>query len=202
MQFFEKELQTVTRDGGESESVDPGTLSTLASLSLFGKEAEKQIICTEILKYGGNLNQAFFLCHRNIQYFGLPDTPIYTAAAIYLVQHHQVKKIDDLLKNIKPLLPDSEWDKVIRACVDGYVALKEDKSAERMVTYLKLDTNKIDANIACGKLKAAYLIAVRANKDNAVEVQRIRQAAILIDSKTMVALCDAYFKEMAGNRGV
>ena len=58
---------------------------------------------------------------------------------------------------------------------------------------LHTEKSRISGFILCGKLKAAYLIAVR--ERNTGEIMRIRDAAAKLEQKMVLDLCDKYLKK-------
>jgi stage V sporulation protein SpoVS len=57
---------------------------------------------------------------------------------------------------------------------------------------LQSDKAKIDAHIACKKLKGAYLVAVRTK--NTAEIRRIHDLAVEQGNKGVVNICEMFFK--------
>lgn len=57
-------------------------------------------------------------------------------------------------------ISDDEWDEVLREMVDVYSDKDSGKQADKLAQRIKCNVAKINAYIACNKLKAAYVIYV------------------------------------------
>jgi len=59
------------------------------------------------------------------------------------------------------------------ACINSLVNdINEPKTAEKWISKLTSNSNKIKAHMVCGKLRAAYLLAVKCNLRSSIELIR------------------------------
>jgi hypothetical protein len=69
-----------------------------------------------------------------------------------------------MLRAIKGTVSDEEWDRVVLCAISVFVReLGDVKTAEKFVTRLAREESRVDAYIECGKLKSAYITAVKEN---------------------------------------
>ena len=71
--------------------------------------------------------------------------------------------------------------------------LQDVKTAEKYIHMMKDMTNKVVAYLTCGKLKAAYLSAVRIRNRTMVEI--VRDEAKRTESKMVYDLCQKYLDQ-------
>ena len=169
-------------------------LLELTGLSLFNEAREKHQVCVEMLHRGSNLEEAYRLCSTIVNTFGLSKVEVLSAAGARIAREssfsNQDAKASEFLAFINPLMNNDEWDLVLRSMVNEYSKLDAAKPAEKLVTKMKGPKAKIDANIACNKLKAAYLVAVRAKLYE--EIVRIHKLAVEGSNRGVVIICEAY----------
>jgi zinc finger FYVE domain-containing protein 26 len=195
--FFKEEAANAK---DESEKMQ---LLELTGLSLFNELREKIQVCVEMLHRGSNLEEAFRLSRTMIETFSISTVDVLSAAAARIALEssfsNQEAKASQFLSFVAPLVTNDEWDTVLRAMVNEYSKLDSMKQAEKLVSQMKGAVSKIDANIACNKLKAAYLVAVRAKLHD--QIVRIHKLAVETDNRGVVSICDAYLaKNPGGNR--
>jgi zinc finger FYVE domain-containing protein 26 len=77
-------------------------------------------------------------------------------------------------------------------CIKLLLERKEEKQANNIVQYLLSDESKIDGSIMCGKLKTAYLLAIRKGLRSKVEL--IRDVAKARNLVTEYNLCQKYLE--------
>ncbi|XP_071795779.1 zinc finger FYVE domain-containing protein 26-like isoform X2 [Asterias amurensis] len=140
--------------------------------TLFGNSKVKAEVAYRVVLAGSSVNDGFQLAFQIIQDFRLPDTLIYSKIGRNLATQHKYKDIQQLLTCVRGtgLSNDQCCDEILDACVrvlanDGGQA----KEVEGLIKLIKSDTNKINALMLCGKLKSAYLIAVKAERVEDVE---------------------------------
>lgn len=142
----------------------------------------------------------FDLAFQIINDFRLPTVSIYSAAVVKMIHKKQSNKVLQLLKNINGTLPDTDWDFIVMAAVRTLTEELQDlKTAEKFAPKLQSVGNRVEALILCGKLKAAYLEAVKSNSTGNSSnqytidlIQMIKAAAQKMDSKTDLDLCNKY----------
>src|SRR5690348_9263079 len=90
---------------------------------------------------------------------------------------------------------DAEWDNFVSITIKTFVEIGESKMAETFISFMIKDENKIDCLMWCGKLKSAYLLAVKtAQKD---KIMKIRDEAKLKNFMTEYRLCVQYLENQS-----
>eukprot|EP01087_Luapelamoeba_hula_P024804 TRINITY_DN9571_c0_g1_i1.p1 TRINITY_DN9571_c0_g1~~TRINITY_DN9571_c0_g1_i1.p1 ORF type:complete len:900 (+),score=149.53 TRINITY_DN9571_c0_g1_i1:278-2701(+) len=169
----------------------PGVASCLG-LSLFAAQKQKAELAEQLCALFN-----FELAFRIMQEYRLPPTPIYVNAMTRIAQQRQTAKVLDLLKAIKGMINDSEWDEVVMAAIRVFGEQHKDfKTAESLVAKLVSVQNKVTGYILSNKLKSAYLLAVKA-ADIAL-VEQILQEAKRVNDKGVYDLCAKYLASVAG----
>eukprot|EP01094_Clydonella_sp_ATCC50884_P016875 TRINITY_DN2852_c0_g1_i2.p1 TRINITY_DN2852_c0_g1~~TRINITY_DN2852_c0_g1_i2.p1 ORF type:complete len:208 (+),score=85.12 TRINITY_DN2852_c0_g1_i2:62-685(+) len=86
---------------------------------------------------------------------------------------------------------DDDWDKIVGACVDIFVEQHQDmRTAEQFVEKLQNQHSHVVGLVKVGKLKQAYLSAVKQNRPD--QMQLIRDAAERSGATTIAQLCSKY----------
>jgi zinc finger FYVE domain-containing protein 26 len=94
--------------------------------------------------------------------FQLPAHAIFSNTVNNLLRSNQLKKVKPLLQRGKDIIRDSnQWDKLILNCVKIFSELNHLKRAEKFIDFIQSEEGKVDAYILCGRLKSAYLLAVK-----------------------------------------
>jgi hypothetical protein len=88
---------------------------------------------------------------------------------------------------------DDEWDSFVISCVKTFVEIGESKMAEDFISFILKDERKIDCLMWCGKLKTAYLLAVKTHQRD--KVIKIRDEAKLKNCPTEHRLCVQYLDQ-------
>jgi len=159
------------------------------NLSVFGNAIQRSALAEQVI-----VLHNFDLAFQIIQEYRLPIKQIYINAVAKIVQKKQLNKVNDLLRSIQGTITEDEWDEVVLACITSLANdVNEPKTAEKWITKLTNNSNKVIAHIACGKLKAAYLLAVKCNLRSSIEL--IREEAKKTESLSIVDLCDRYLSE-------
>ena len=165
--------------------------------SLFAGDEQQLKIACDILVVGSNVEASFGLAFRIIAVFLNAGTEVYKTALCELARlGGHVGKIAEVLKFVKPAVDDVAWDEIVLALVNVLRSeLNDVKLADQYSQVLKSDANKIEALIACGRLKNAYLIAVKTSTAVAY-VKRIRQASMATEGNHVItSLCVGFLKE-------
>lgn len=88
---------------------------------------------------------------------------------------------------------------MIITCVDVYSKeLADPKTAEKFIQKIIDQNNQVTAMVSCGKLKTAYLMAVKLN--NRLMIERIRDEAKRIDDRNIFELCEKVLYLQAVNK--
>lgn len=164
----------------------------ILSITLMGSVTH----CTEIAEHL-LVSYAYDLGMRVIQECRLPVTTIYSSAAAKMARKRLETKLQEFLKAVKGTLPDEDWDEVLLACVRVYAKELDDmKTADKYVARMAREEGRVDAFIACGKLKSAYISAV---KENLMEkIKLIREEAVRRNDNTVLQLCEKFLYLQAG----
>lgn len=155
-------------------------------VSLFGALKIKMAITENLI-----VNRNFDLGFQIIQEYRLSASEIYRGAIEHLARSRQTKKIDELLKNIRALMKDSEIDLCILSAIEVYVKEFQDyQTADEFVSKMKTSSLICEAFILCKQLKNAYFLAVKINDMRLV--RKIRDAAKEYDMKREYELCEKF----------
>jgi zinc finger FYVE domain-containing protein 26 len=153
---------------------------------------------------GRNLEHAFQIAKQIIDMYALSAVQVLSDAGARLAMDCHVladgpaeDRITEFLAIIAPIVADAGWDAVLRAMVNELAKSDALKQAEKLVKRMKGPKARIDANIACSKLKAAYLVAVRAKMVD--EIVRIKRLAEESNNRGVVKICETYLANF-GNR--
>ncbi|XP_038075616.1 zinc finger FYVE domain-containing protein 26-like [Patiria miniata] len=171
--------------------------------TLFGNSKIKAEVAYRVLLAGQSVNDGFQMAFQIIQDFRLPDTLIYSHIGRRLATQHKYKDIHQLLSCVRNTgLSNNECcDEILDACVRVLASdTSQTKEVEALIKLIKSDTNKINALMLCGKLKSAYLIAVKAERVE--DVQRILSAAQRAGpgQAQMKTICESWLASQAEKR--
>lgn len=169
--------------------------------TLFGNGHVRAEVVVRVLLAGATIQDGFSLASRIIQDFNLPAARVYVDAGRSLARQYKFSHIEDLLRCSRETgqITDKCHDDIILACVNILSAdQSQAKSLEALIKLCKSDTNKINAFIVCGKLKSAYLIAVKGNR---VEVIReIFEIAMNTGQSNMIEICSKFLNQYKKKR--
>ncbi|XP_019625924.1 PREDICTED: zinc finger FYVE domain-containing protein 26-like [Branchiostoma belcheri] len=188
---FLHRCMTLAQKGASSvggETASPGNLP-----SLFGNNKVKSEVACMVLLAGTHIQDGFGLAFRIIQDFHLNATLVYIQAGRTLAKQKQYKEISQLLQCVEEsgLSDEQSWDEIIGACL---LVVADDpgqsKEAESLIKRIRSDANKINAYILCGKLKSAYLIAVRGERVD--DIRRIAGTAERHGQSAVKSICDKW----------
>ena len=139
--------------------------------------------------------------------FQLPVVKVMSRVVSGMIYATQYKEAEELITRSYSLVQqDEDWDQFLLACIrifsDNGISTIENppthipegqsniafKLAESSL--IRAEPNRIEAMIACGKLKSAYLLAVKANDRS--KVKRILEEADLKGFTTEKRLCEKW----------
>eukprot|EP01088_Endostelium_zonatum_P017284 TRINITY_DN5017_c0_g1_i1.p1 TRINITY_DN5017_c0_g1~~TRINITY_DN5017_c0_g1_i1.p1 ORF type:complete len:2070 (+),score=517.04 TRINITY_DN5017_c0_g1_i1:625-6210(+) len=168
--------------------------------SLFGNQKQIGEIAVDVL-----LMCNFDLGFRIVMEMRLPIGGIYSTVMSEMAKEGKKadKKMSELLKYVKGIINDKEWDAAVLAGIRVFAIEQEDyKMAEKYIGKLVYDSTKIESFLMCRKFRQAYMIAVKNN--NIAAVEKIRDEAKKIDPKTgkmvaepSVVLCEKFLAQFA-----
>ena len=97
------------------------------------------------------------------------------------------------------LRKDDDWDNFVISCIKLFIEISEIKMAEGFIGFILKDEHKIDCLMWCGKLKTAYLLAVKTNQRD--KIIKIRDEAKLKNYPTEYRLCMQYLESTSQDQG-
>ncbi len=166
--------------------------------TLFGNNDTKINLCCLILLSGETIQDGFGFVIRIIQCFNLNSKLVYCQIASELAKQFNFKEINNLLKciNDSGYTEETSYDECISTCIRVFAAsssnfsigatnqqssggggiLPKDiniqqynKDIEDLIQLIKDEKNKINAYILTGRLKSAYLIAIKMEQVDTVK---------------------------------
>jgi len=97
-----------------------------------------------------------------MQEYQLETSQIYKNAFGALAHKKQTNSINVIMKGIRGMMDDNEWDGLVMSVIDVYATeLNDKKTAEGFLTQLRQPITKIHGLIACKKLRIAYIEAIK-----------------------------------------
>ncbi|XP_024910893.1 zinc finger FYVE domain-containing protein 26 isoform X2 [Cynoglossus semilaevis] len=167
--------------------------------TLFGGGPTKVEVACKVMLGGKNIEEGFGIAYRVIQDFQLEAQAVYTRAGQRLVRYHQYGAVRQLLKCVSEsgTATKNDCDALILSCVS--VADKgpsDAKELEGLILETKTTEVKIKAYLLCGKLRPAYLLAVKLEPSRAGPlVQDVLQAAESAQDSVMQNICRQWLSE-------
>lgn len=142
--------------------------------------------------------KGFEIALKIIKEYKLDKKTVFCHAGRGLVKLHRYDDIKYLVNWITIMkLGDSKMcDAVIDACMVGIADQRHTfsesqiKESGSLIDCMKADSNKINAYILLGKLKTAYLLAVKSN--NIEEIKHISREAGRLGQMAVKSICDRY----------
>ncbi|XP_015911906.2 zinc finger FYVE domain-containing protein 26 isoform X1 [Parasteatoda tepidariorum] len=154
--------------------------------NLFGNSQMKSEVATMILINAVNIDDGFELAAKIIQIFNLNATAILCKAGREIVRTKQKQQVPHYLASVKCLFSKlTKVDDIILECVS--TVHKQGGDVEDIIKMLMSDSNKINAYLMCGKLKSAYLLALKLN--SALDIRRIMVAAEQCGQDSIQRIC-------------
>ncbi|XP_064484118.1 zinc finger FYVE domain-containing protein 26-like isoform X2 [Ornithodoros turicata] len=182
----ENELILPIVDNGGRDATGSWSIPTL-----FGSIARKCELTCLILTNGKTVDEGFGIAFRIIEEHLLSGAQIFQRTSS-LLQHFrgaaQVKRLVDCIATCG--YPKKyDVDAVVMVAVKVIVNQDEEKKdLEILVKCLKSDVNKIEAYMLAGRLKSAYLLAVRQNRTE--HIRRIMALAEEANQESIRAICE------------
>ncbi|XP_052767439.1 zinc finger FYVE domain-containing protein 26-like isoform X2 [Mya arenaria] len=179
------------------------TLSGIASSigaskipTLFGSPQMRNDLAIMILLCGESMETSFPLAHRIIKEYKLGAVGIFTHIAREMAKAGNYDSMRGLLGCIMKTeyCTDDVIDEILGACLLVVADLpSEAKEAENIIKMLRKEENKINAYILCGKLRSAYLMAVKEGRTD--DVKRILRAAKSMGQTAVVTICNKWLEQ-------
>ena len=162
--------------------------SDAPSATLF-EDNDARMVVTEAL-----LKKNFGLAFQVMNEFRLQLTTVINRTMIQLAQGRQYVQLQELLKETKGTIPDSDLDSIILNVVQVMCLQLEDyKQAEKLVSKLVDVGQQVKACILCKKYRVGYLLAADQNRSDLV---RLLRAELLASQgkevENLLGLCDQF----------
>lgn len=176
------------------KSPGPGSPPTL-----FGGSPLKVEIACRVMLGGKNIEEGFGIAYRVIQDFQLEAQAVYVRAGHRLVKQRQYGAVRQLLKCVgeSGTATRHDCDSLVLSCVSAADKIPADaKELESLVLETKSTETKIKAYLLCGKLRPAYLQAVKLDPGRAGPlVQEVLRAAEEAQDSVMQNICRQWLSE-------
>uniref|UniRef100_A0A8C4ZJA5 Zinc finger FYVE domain-containing protein 26 n=1 Tax=Gadus morhua TaxID=8049 RepID=A0A8C4ZJA5_GADMO len=167
--------------------------------TLFGGTQMKAEVACRVMLGGKNIEEGFGIVYRIIQDFQLDAQAVYVRAGQRLARQRQYAAIRQLLKCVgeSGTATKNDGDAIVLSCLS--VAEKppaDAKELEVLISEIKSPENKVKAHLLCGRLRQAYLQAVKLDPGQArPRVQEVMQAAEGASDSVMRNICDRWLSE-------
>jgi len=169
--------------------------------TLFGPTEQKAKIAELLLELSN-----FDLAWKITQEYQLEISQIYKNAFGVLARKKQTTSIKEIMKGIKGMMDDNEWDDLVISVIDVYAnELNDKKTAEGFLGHLKLLVSKTHGFIACKKLRSAYIEAVKEEvplSESIFLVEKIYDEAKKSDTTKVAELCEKYLSTHNNSKDV
>ncbi|KAK0146992.1 Zinc finger FYVE domain-containing protein 26 [Merluccius polli] len=179
--------------------VSMATGSASAPPTLFGGSHMKAEVACKVMLGGKNIEEGFGIVYRIIQDFQMDAQAVYVRAGQRLVRQRQYAAVRQLLKCVgeSGTATKSDSDAIVLGCVSAAEKTPADaKELEGLILESKSTENKIKAFLLCGKLRPAYLLAVKLDLGRAGPlVQEVLQAAEGASDSVMHNICRQWLSE-------
>ncbi|XP_048586399.1 zinc finger FYVE domain-containing protein 26-like isoform X2 [Nematostella vectensis] len=189
-----KFMHKCAADAGSTSQLSPGDDGRLPTL--FGNGQMRGEVATQVLLAGTSIQDGFTLTCRIIQDYNLPAARVYINTGRALARQYRYQHIQQLLRCVSDtgLVTDKCHDEIILACVR--IISSDDsqtKHVDSLIRLLRNDSNKVNAYLLCGKLRSAYLIAVKEKRVEAIE--QIAEEAMKVGQKKTLELCKKWLAQ-------
>lgn len=159
--------------------------------TLFGSIARKRDLACMVLANGATVDEGFGLAFRIVQEHHLSGAHVFERASEVLQRERGGEQVRRLVGCIASCGYPKKYDAdaVVLRAVEVMVARDEErKDLDVLVKCLKSDVNKIEAYMLSGRLKSAYLLAVR--NDRTEHIRRIMALAEEAGQESIRAICE------------
>jgi len=180
--------------GSKTNLNETGLESVNDSLpTVFGNSTARAHVATMVILSGDSVTEGFPLAVRIIQEYRLHAGNVYSLTAKNLVRLKRLDDIAPFLNCMKRIggQNDELCDRVILKVIASSITHGyENQTIESLIRLLTQNKNKIEALIQCGKLKSAYLLAV---KDGSIDsVRQICNEAHRTGQTSVKAICEKW----------
>ncbi|KAL5009256.1 hypothetical protein ScPMuIL_014837 [Solemya velum] len=151
---------------------------------------------SSVLRGYSDSQRSASLCPLELNEFRLGAVAIFTHVAREMVQHSRYDHVKHLLDKMSAagMGDDESVDEIVGACLLVIADRNSEvKETENLIKLLRNDSNKINAYILCGKLRSAYLLAVKGERVE--DVQRIVGAAQRMGQTAVKNICNKWLQQ-------
>uniref|UniRef100_A0A6B0VG40 Putative zinc finger protein n=1 Tax=Ixodes ricinus TaxID=34613 RepID=A0A6B0VG40_IXORI len=166
--------------------------------TLFGDTSDKMDLACLVLINGSNVEEGFGAAFRIIQEHHLEGGPVFERAAGSLLAWKGSQQVERLVGCIHSCgFPGRyDTDAVVLAALRHLASTgDEKKELDVLIRCLRNDVNKIEGYMLAGRLKTAYLLAVRQNRTD--HVRRIMVLAEEAGQESVRTICEKRLEAMA-----
>ncbi len=175
--------------------------------TLFSSNDTKINLCCLILLSGKSIQEGFGFVIRIIQCFSLKAALVYSHIASELAKKYNFKEIHNLLKSINESGYNEEqnlsYDECISTCIRVFAASTNsiethanqqyNKEIDELIRLIINDENRINAYILNGRLRSAYLIAIKIERVDIVK--HIANVAERIGQNLIKDICNKWLEK-------
>uniref|UniRef100_UPI00358E2D5C zinc finger FYVE domain-containing protein 26 n=1 Tax=Myxine glutinosa TaxID=7769 RepID=UPI00358E2D5C len=170
--------------------------SSMAPHTLFGNNNVKCDVACKVILSGVNVEEGFGIAFRILQEFELPALAVYVRVARQLVERAQGSELQRLLRCVAEsgMAGPGDLDTVVlsavRTAVVASPATLEVKELDSLIAKMKNDNDKVKAYMVSGRLRSAYLVAVKLQLSESVPfVEIIMAQAQRLGQQNMTSMC-------------
>ncbi|XP_035827727.1 zinc finger FYVE domain-containing protein 26 [Aplysia californica] len=167
--------------------------------TLFGSNTAKTELVSLVILSGQKLSTGFELGVRIVKEFRLDPTHIFTHCSRELAKQGRFSDINVLIQNLllQGMVTDETIDEIVGASLlviaNSHTHSQAKDESDTLIQLLRNDSNKINALILCGKLRSAYLLAVK--RERVEDVQRIAGAAQRLGQSAVTNICRKWLEQ-------
>ncbi|KAI4792478.1 hypothetical protein KUCAC02_033353, partial [Chaenocephalus aceratus] len=166
--FLHRCESAVSPKSPRTATFPPKSPRASAPPTLFGGSPVKVEVACKVMLGGKNIEEGFGIAYRVVQDFQLEAQAVYVRAGQRLVRQRQYGAVRQLLKCVgeSGTATKNDCDALILSCVSFADKSPADaKDLESLILEAKSTESKIKAYLLCGKLRPAYLLAVKLGRD-------------------------------------
>ena len=127
------------------------------------------------------------------QDFKLDAATIFGHVGASMMTSHKMGSVCDLLSCVRDSGFECNIDDVIAPCIDAVASdASMSKEVEELIRMMRSDVNRINAFIASGRLKSAYMLAVKTKRSQVVEA--VARKAHETGQKSVKTMCEKWLQ--------
>eukprot|EP00731_Ephydatia_muelleri_P038143 Em0665g3a len=168
----------------------------LPPATLFGRTNAKIEVAASVMIYSSDTAEALKLVNEIIHAFKLSSSNVFCCVSQMMAEKEQYANIRSLIQELETTSYMSEAlnDDIAMAAIKVATSKqsKEMKHVEKLISLLKMDRNQIKAQVLCGKLKNAYLLAIKSKMSD--EVRNISEIAEKAGQLNVRDICEKWLQ--------